>query len=177
MSVSRPKLSSWKIFVLILGAYLLIGVVWVGFLLYQLKFTADDSYNAWRSGELVVGYLEAHTNRWPRSWEDLETVTNSYSRDEDFSPVKRLRGAVKLDWNADIGQLQQIARNGTNGTIHVVTRLDGLPFFTHGPPLFPLWGSEPEANAKILRYLRASLGTNGDVPETVVTLPSASPHP
>lgn len=97
----------------------------------------------------MVEYLRTHTNQWPRSWEDLRSATNSLLEKgmPIYVPLDRLPQFVKIDWQADVGYLQQVARSDSNATIRVVTRLDGLP-------LRAVWGPNTEPNGKIMRYLQ-----------------------
>ena len=68
----------WKRILQVLGILILIVVSVFGYALYRMvNHTIPESYVAWTSGDLVVEYLQIHTNQWPRSWEDLRSATNS----------------------------------------------------------------------------------------------------
>jgi hypothetical protein len=144
----------WKRLLLVLVALFVIGVAKVGYDLYQLVYyKIPESYNAWTTGTLVVGYLETHSNQWPRSWEDLQSATNVNQPKSVFVPVSRLRQSVKIDWQVDVKELQEIVRGNSNATIHVVTRMDGSP-------LQAKWGPDTEPNAQIINYLKTTLTTS-----------------
>ncbi len=102
-----------------------------------------ESYAAWSAGNLVVGYLNAHTNRWPTSWDDLKDVENA----QTFLPLDQLQKLVRIDWKADVERLMQNARGDTNWIPHVFTRPDG-------ERLRSAWGADTEPNGKVARYLR-----------------------
>lgn len=136
-------------------AVLFIAVVAkVGFDIYRLvHYEIPESYDAWTTGALVVGYLATHTNQWPRGWDDLQSATNSNLPKSGFVQIDRLRQSVKIDWQLDVTNLQEMVRTNPNATIHVVTRMDGLP-------LKARWGPDTEPNAYIVRYLKTTLTTS-----------------
>ena len=37
----------------------------------QVSRKVPESYAAWTSGNILVGYLKTHTNQWPRSWDEI----------------------------------------------------------------------------------------------------------
>jgi hypothetical protein len=131
---------------LLLGFGLLVltvvGVYAYGFITLWLKL--PESYAAWTSGNAVVDYMLEHTNHWPRDWDELRSATNRLNW---YVPVERLKGVVKIDWQADVRKLAQEAKRDPNLKIHLVTRLDGKP-------LKAVWGPDTEPNTKILEYLR-----------------------
>ena len=171
MSPTLKAWLHWKRILKVLGLLLAGVAVLFGVSLYHLVHTEiPESYRSWMTGDLLVRYLQIHTNQWPRNWDDLASVTNDPGPLSQYVAVENLRQTVKIDWQVDVRQLQQMARSDSNVTLRVVTRLDGSR-------LRSSWGADTEPNAKILRYLQASLGTNGGVPGPVLTLPSASPHP
>jgi hypothetical protein len=154
MTSPRQHASVWKRLLLAVGILFIVIISIIGHSLYQLVHTKiPESYAAWTSGNLVVGYLETHTNQWPKSWDDLQSATNFNQPMSVFVPIDRLRQTVKIDWQVDVGHLQQIARSDPNAKIHVITRLDGLP-------LRAMWGADTEPNAKIMSYLKATLTTS-----------------
>ena len=140
----------------------------VGYNLYKLvHYKIPESYNAWTTGTLMVGYLETHSNEWPRSWDDLQSATNFNQPMSVFVPIDRLRQSVKIDWQVDVKHLQELVRSNPKATIRVVTRLDGLP-------LQAVWGPDTEPNAKIMSYLKMTLTTSNNVLEPIATAPSIS---
>jgi hypothetical protein len=131
---------------LILGFGILLLIV-AGLFVYdfiKLWLAIPESYAAWTAGNAVVDYLQEHTNRWPRDWDELRTATN---RSLWYVPVARLKEVVKIDWQADVGKLAENAKRDQNFKIRLVTRLDGKP-------LQAKWGPDTEPNTKILEYLR-----------------------
>lgn len=169
MSAPRPSLPLWKRILLVLGIALAIVMTIAGYSLYRVvHYDIPESYNAWTTGELLKGYLQTQTNRWPRSWDELADATNHDLSMRIFVPFDQLRKEVKIDWQADAAQLQQLARSGSNATIRVVTRLDGSR-------LKAVWGPDTEPNAKVLRCLRAAFETNSPVPAPATKPALASP--
>jgi hypothetical protein len=153
MTSPRQHIPVWKRLLLALGILFIVIISMVGYSLYQLVHTKiPESYAAWTTGILTIGYLETHTNQWPSSWDDLQSATNFNQPMSVFVPIDRLRQTVKINWQVDVGHLQQIARSDPNATIHIITRLDGSP-------LQAVWGADTEPNAKIMSYLRATLAT------------------
>ena len=147
MSPPRQHVVIWKRLFLTLGILVVVVVLMFGYNLYQtVHLKIPESYDAWTTGTLVVGYLETHSNEWPRSWDDLRDATNFNRPTSVFVPIERLQQSVKIDWRVDVAQLQQIARTNPNATIRVVSRLDGsrLP---------AMWGPDTEPNRKIMSYL------------------------
>jgi len=154
MSSPSQRIPVWKRLLFALGFVIVVVVSMVGYNIYQLVHSKiPESYDAWTTGTLVVGYLETHSNQWPRSWVDLSSATNFNQPMSVFVPFERLRQSVKVDWHVDVGNLQQSVRNNSNATIHAVTRLDGAP-------LQAVWGPDTEPNAKIMNYIKLTLTTN-----------------
>jgi hypothetical protein len=153
MTSPRQHIPVWKRLLLALGILFIVIISMIGHNVYQLVHTKiPESYAAWTTGSLIIGYLETHANQWPSSWDDLQSATNFNQPSSVFFTIDRLRQTVKIDWQVDVGRLQQIVRSNSNATIHIVTRLDGLP-------LQAVWGADTEPNAKIMSYLRATLAT------------------
>src|SRR5208283_4773686 len=147
MSSPRRHISVRKRLLLVFAVLFVAVGAMVGYELYQsLVYKIPESYDAWTTGSLIVGYLETHSNQWPRSWDDLQSATNFNRPMSGFVPIDRLRQSVKIDWQVDVKHLQELVRSNPNATIRVVTRLDGLP-------LPAIWGPGTEPNAKIMSYL------------------------
>jgi len=156
MSSPRPRVARWKLLLLAFAILFIIVVSMMGNALFQLvHYKIPESYAAWTTGNLMVEYLQTHTNQWPRKWEDLQSATNSLQEKgmPVYMPLGQLQEFVKIDWQADTGRLLQAAHNDSNITIHVVTRLGGSR-------LFAVWGPDTEPNAKIMRYLKTTLTTS-----------------
>lgn len=149
MSASRPRVAIWKRLLLAAGVALVVAVLAIGYSAFNTWRLLPESYAAWTTGNLMVEYLQTHTNEWPRDWEDLRAATNSLLEKgmPVYSPLDRLPALVRIDWQVDVNVLSQTARSDSNATIQVVTRLDGSP-------LPALWGSDTEPNGKIMRYLQ-----------------------
>jgi hypothetical protein len=170
MSSPRKKMPLWKRLLLVFAVIFVFVVAKVGYDLYQLvHYEIPESYDAWTTGALVVGYLHTHSNQWPRNWEDLQSATNSNLPKSGFVPIGRLRQSVKIDWLVDVANLQEMVRTNPNATIHVVTRIDGLP-------LKARWGPDTEPNGIIVTYLKATLTTSNTALEPL-TVNSASSLP
>ncbi|HLX68902.1 MAG TPA: hypothetical protein VKV04_04660, partial [Verrucomicrobiae bacterium] len=149
----RPHVGLRKRLLLAFAVLSVAAISTIGYSLYQiLHYKIPESYAAWTTGNLMVEYLQTHANRWPRSWEDLQSATNSLLEKgmPVYMPLTQLHEFVKIDWQADPGRLLQAASNDSNFTIRVVTRLDGSK-------LLAMWGPDTEPNTKIIRYLESTL--------------------
>jgi hypothetical protein len=156
MSMPRAQSVVWKRLLLALTALVVLGALWFGYSLYRVVHVIiPESYAAWTTGNVMVEYLATHTNQWPRSWEELQSATNSMLENGKpvYVPLDRLRQLVKVDWNADINRLLQVARNDPKAKLHVISRLDGSP-------LRAVWGPDTDPNTKVMGYLRWSLTTS-----------------
>ncbi len=87
-----------------------------------------EAYAAWDTGTLLVEYLKAHDDQWPKSWDDLLTVMDGKTESDfilrgrgslDREYAVSLREKVVIDWNFD---------PKSPGQSQPVTRLDGKPF-------------------------------------------------
>jgi hypothetical protein len=88
-----------------------------------------EAYAAWDTGTLLVEYLKAHDNQWPKSWDDLLTVMDGKTPSDfrlrgrgdgmDKEYAVSLREKVLVDWNFN---------PKTRRPDRPVTRLDGKPF-------------------------------------------------
>lgn len=118
----------------------------------QVSRKVPESYAAWTSGNILVGYLKTHTNQWPRSWDEIrkESETIGVSGGLIYTPIERLPEFVKIDWSVDVKELTRLSLAGTNANFRVVTRLDGSK-------LKAMWGSDTEPNNKIASYLRTTV--------------------
>jgi hypothetical protein len=132
-----------------MAAVLIVVVLAIGYSFIRTWLLLPESYAAWTTGNLMVEYLQTHTNQWPHGWEDLRSATNSLQEKgmPVFVPLDQLPHFVKIDWRVDVGHLQQVAHSSSNVTIHVITRLDGSP-------LRAVVGPDTEPNNKIIRYLQ-----------------------
>lgn len=144
----------------VLLATVLILILWLGLFVFSAFNTwrkIPESYAAWTTGNLIVDYLNTHSNQWPRSWEDLDQATNC----QRYVPIEKLREQVKIDWDADFGQLLQLASNHPTTPLRVVTRPDGSR-------LHAVWGADTEPNRKIMGYLLWTL-SQSNAPAKSVT--------
>jgi len=133
---------TWKRFLLVLLIVFAIALAIVGFSIFNTLRKIPESYAAWTTGNLIIDYLNTHTNQWPRRWEDLEQATNCLR----YVPIEKLRDQVRIDWNSDFDQLLESARHSPSTPIRVVTRPDGSK-------LHAIWGADTEPNRKVMGYL------------------------
>lgn len=127
----------------------LLGVGWVGYMVYVTWKGIPDAYAAWDAGTLVIEYLETHDRQWPRSWEELYSAADTL---EDHgrhlygaggSVYGDLHDVVAVDWEADVRAIAAFDWN--RGKLRVITRADGTDF-----PV--VWeGAEP--NEMVWSYL------------------------
>ena len=105
MTPFSTGLSLWKRIALILGILATIVTVLVGYALYvTVNVVIPESYCSWMTGDLLVRYLQIHTNQWPRNWDDLASVTNDPGPLSQYVAVENLRQTVKIDWQVDVRQ-------------------------------------------------------------------------
>lgn len=61
-----------------------------------------DAYRVWGTGELLVDFMDAHAQRWPSSWKELETfydqTTRHYTVITEFSDI---RDHIEIDFDFD----------------------------------------------------------------------------
>jgi hypothetical protein len=148
-SIAGPKLPSnlppfnWKQFIGILVIAFVILFAVIGFHLFNTWRKIPESYAAWTAGNLIVDYLNTHSNQWPRSWEDLDQATNCLR----YVPVPQLREKIKVDWQVNFMLLMREVETNSRTPVRLVTRLDGSP-------LYAVWGRDTDPNTKILGYLK-----------------------
>jgi hypothetical protein len=107
-----------------------------------------EAYAAWDTGTLLVEYLKAHDDQWPKSWDDLLTVMDGKTPKDfrlrgrgdgmDKEYAVSLREKVAIDWTFD-------PKSSTQS--QPVTRLDGKPF--------PVTWQGAEPNKMIHEHLNA----------------------
>lgn len=108
-----------------------------------------ESYAAWTTGNLMVEFLQTHSNQWPRSWQDLQAAKESYEKKNGilYTEFDRLPGYVKIDWQAEPAALSVAAKSNSNSPLLLITRLDGTK-------LRAMWGPDTDPNLKIMNYFR-----------------------
>lgn len=153
MDSTRPRIRVWKRVLIGFGvcfvfaaAYVISGLYWV------VHSVIPESYAAWTTGDLVVEYMQTHSNQWPRSWEDLNAARETLlAKGKPLHTVaEQLPRFVRIDWHADITNLLETARRDSNVPVLVVTKADGSR-------LRAVWGPDTEPNAKIVRYLETTV--------------------
>src|SRR5262245_45848750 len=144
MSAPRARVRIWKR--LLLATAIGLIALAIGLSVFNTWRLLPQSYAAWTTGNLMVEYLQTHTNKWPHGWEDLRSATNSLLLKgmPVYMSLDRLPHFVTIDWQVDVAHLQQVTRGDSNATAQVVTRLDGSR-------LRAIWGSDTEPNGKIMR--------------------------
>jgi len=126
---------------LLLCISLVIASAWI---VWFAKRTATKAYACEWSAELVIDYMKANQNAWPRSWQDLRVqYDDAKGSPPSFEEMQRF---IMIDWNTDPVALQKVAYDQPFEeweTIRVIRLKDGSR--TH-------WkGYEP--NQTILNYL------------------------
>ncbi len=146
-----PRSFRWKRLLQALGVLLLLGMIGTAYSVHRLvNHTIPESYAAWTTGDLLVEYLQTHSNQWPRSWEDLRAANNS-RRAKGLSvhtPIDQLPKHVKIDWSVDFSALTASTRSGTNLPLRMVTNKEG-------GRLMAAWGADTEPNSKVIRYAQS----------------------
>jgi len=122
-------------------------ITFLGLGAFQTWRNIPTAYAAWDTGTLLVEYLKAHDDQWPKSWDDLLTVMDGKTTSDfilrgryglDKTYAISLRERVSVDWNFD---------PKTGRPDRPVRRLDGKPF-----PI--IWqGAEP--NQMVREHLNA----------------------
>jgi hypothetical protein len=150
MASPRPQVPIWKRLLKWFAILLIIVAATIGYSIYHIWQLVPESYAAWTTSNVMVEYLKTHTNQWPHGWEDLRSATNTLQQKGSpavYTPLDRLPQFVKIDWQADVAHLRQLARGKSNATVQVVTRLNGSR-------LRAIWGPDTEPNTAIMRYLQ-----------------------
>jgi hypothetical protein len=135
--------------VVVIALGLFVGVLYLGYVWIWTWRHLPESYAAWDTGTLLVEYMKSHEDRWPSSWDDLFTVTNSAAH----IPLRGagshtnyglyLRETVAVDWQFDPTRI---------GESRPVTRSDRSKFEY-------VWeGAEP--NDMIRKYLKTRTNTH-----------------
>src|SRR5262245_46693241 len=116
MSAARPSVSIWKRLLLLIAGVCILAVLVFGYSAFTIWRRIPESYAAWTTGDLMVEYLREHTNQWPRGWDDLKSATNSLMERGRpvYWPLGALPQLVKIDWQADVKELQRLAWRDSN---------------------------------------------------------------
>ena len=156
MSDQPPTTRRWPIWKILLLA-VVVFVVYVIGSTFNVYRKIPESYAAWTTGNLIVDYLDTHSNQWPRSWDDLGQATNC----QRYVPIKELRTKVKINWDVHFNHLLELARTNPSTPLRLVTR-------PNGSKLYAIWGPDTEPNHKIKSYLLWVL-TQTNTPAAVQT--------
>ena len=110
----------------------------------QMKNTIRNAYAGWWVGDMVVEHLRANNNEWPECWDDLlddyqTCIANAGAQPWEFD---ELRNRVKIDWDANPGELAVQQSNG-EPEFKVIWLTDGTT---------TSW-ADAEPNEIVLKYL------------------------
>jgi hypothetical protein len=88
----------WRIILLIVVCAAVCG----GYLAHRLNEEIQDAYAVSWVSNMVISYMKANGNAWPKSWEDLrkpyETMAEKVGRPWSF---EQLQSRVEVDWKVD----------------------------------------------------------------------------
>ncbi len=131
-----------------LGILVLLAVCFFVYSVYRVYTYIPEAYAGWQAGQLLVGYMATHQDRWPRSWEDLRPIQESRVKQgqTNYSDFDRLPGLVRVDWNAQPEFLAKGAMQDGEASIVVVTR-------PNGSRLRASWGLDTDPNHMVAHYL------------------------
>lgn len=145
---------------LCIGAIVAALIIWFIGSFINVYRKLPESYAAWTTGNLIVDYLNTHSNRWPQSWDDLESATNCLR----YVPIEKLRTKVLVKWETKFDDLIKATRSNRATQFKLVTRPDGTK-------LHAVWGPDTDPNNKIKSYVlwvltepASSKGINTDKP-------------
>ena|SRR5258706_16333366 len=151
-----------KVALSILAVVILLAV-YFGYGIYEMAFVLiPNSYAAWITGDLIVEYMKTHSDRWPRSWDELRQAKESLKRQGRpiYWKFEELPQKIKIDWSADPVALAKAQSLSNEVPFQVVTKLDGSRVDAR-------WGEDTEPNRKIYDYLKEKKGRSNDRQERV----------
>lgn len=83
-------------------AFTVVMLVVLGvWMVYRALESVRNSYAIWWVADMVVVYMEANENRWPRNWDDLREPYNVCTRRSAPWTFEELQSRVDVDWLAD----------------------------------------------------------------------------
>jgi hypothetical protein len=147
--VNARRFFTWRKIALTVLVVIGIAGIYTAYSLYHtVHVVIPHSYAAWTTGDLLIEFLETHTNQWPRSWKDLSEARDSLQRKgrNVYWEFDRLPAIVRVDWNAEPPELLKRVRANGETSLKVVTQADGSR-------LEAVWGPDTEPNHKLARYL------------------------
>jgi len=80
----------------------------------------DDAYAEWGAADMVIGYMEAHDGKWPRSWEELRPAFDAGGGRVGGWSFEEYRSRIKIDFTADPTELRRQALSADDPTFDVV---------------------------------------------------------
>lgn len=113
----------WAILLTVIGC-----VCFAGYSAIVTWRKIPEAYAAWDTGTLLVEYMKAHDDQWPKSWDDLLTIMDGKTG-SDF--MLRGRGGLDKEYAISLRQKILIDWSFDPRTRHPerpVRPLDGKPF-------------------------------------------------
>ena len=148
MGAQRRFLNRKRVILTLLGLVAAIAL-WAAYSIVRMvKVVIPHSYAAWTVGDLLIEYLETHTNQWPRSWKDLSEARDSLvlKGRAIYCDFDKLTNMVRIDWNVKPPELAKTALANGESAVKVVTQSDGSRLEAN-------WGPDTEPNRKVAHYL------------------------
>jgi hypothetical protein len=102
-----------------------LGLSYLGYRLSALNEGIRNSYAEWWVADMVIEYLQANHDAWPRGWSDLrQPYENCVKRSGRPWTFEELQARVDVDWQADPKQLAAAAER-QDTTFRVIWPRDG----------------------------------------------------
>lgn len=110
-------------------------IAWVAYRVSKIDIS--EAYAAEDSAKLLIAYMEANDDRWPKSWDDLDTFLQGEAgrfvpfrgtQTGDRQRAKALRQRVAIDWTFEPAVFRE--QSVDIPKLRVVTRIDGSDFET-----------------------------------------------
>ena len=100
----------WNRLAVAIGALALLAGLFVSWVVFHFfAFGIDNAYAQWGAADMVIGYMEKHEGRWPRSWEDLRPQFEAGGGRVGGWSFEKYRSRVWIDWSADPKALEMAA--------------------------------------------------------------------
>jgi len=88
-----------------------LGLSYAGYHIYSLNEAMRNSYAEWWVADMVIEYLQANHDAWPRDWSELrQPYQNCVKRSGRPWAFEELQTRVDVDWQADPKQLAAAAK-------------------------------------------------------------------
>jgi hypothetical protein len=125
----------WKRLAVAIGVLALLAGILIAWVVFHLfAFGIDNAYAQWGAADMVIGYMEKHDGRWPKSWEDLRPEFEAGGGRVGGWSFEKLCSRVWVDWNPDPKALETLAVRCDKPCFDVIHPADGIDVRFGGRP-------------------------------------------